>query len=412
MKVKEFISKNRILIIIGIALFAVILGSALFIKSGTEDHGAYPLDGVNDKRSYIALTGEKYNLTEEQEQQYLLEEKKREERIEEKKRDEKPVKEEYKPDDKDKPDDIIEDGDNTSDEPGGEPTDDPAEEPEDPGENSGGDDPGEEEPETPADDPGVSDEEESKRPTIICSLRDGETIDGAFLSFTVKGISYKNMVLGSGDIAVKLNGSKIYSSGQNNGIISYRTSENLNDGENEVVITAVDKDGNQATARYNVIINKEGPREEAGTMRVTLSADVLSLGTFFDVEVLFYEGENLPYVVDRAFQQAGMRYSHAGRFDYGFYLDRVYMTGITEGYRIPDAIQEKLDQEGITSMGFDNDSLGEKDFYEHSGWMYMLDGVFTDGFSTKPAEDGSEINLIFTLNYGYEFDGTWFNGSW
>ncbi|MDD6043239.1 MAG: hypothetical protein PUB87_05750, partial [Eubacteriaceae bacterium] len=143
MKAKEFISKNRILIIIGIALFAVILGSALFIKSGTEDHGAYPLDGVNDKRSYIALTGEKYNLTEEQEQQYLLEEKKREEKIEEKKRDEKPVKEEYKPDDKDKPDDIIEDGDNTSDEPVGEPADDPAEEPEDPGENSVGDDPGE-----------------------------------------------------------------------------------------------------------------------------------------------------------------------------------------------------------------------------------------------------------------------------
>lgn len=237
-------------------------------------------------------------------------------------------------------------------------------------------------------------------------------MEGNFLSFTVRATSYKNVQLGAFDITVTVNGSKIYSSGNQNGTISYRTSQSLRDGQNEVTIQATDDEGYTATKTYTVIVNSDQQQKEGGTMRVTLRADVLSLGVIFDETVVFYEGENLPYVVDRAFKQAGIVYSYSGTFDYGFYLQRIYKTGVTDGYVIPGPILDKLEEENASWVGYEKDSLGEKDFYYWSGWVYRLDGYFPDGFSAIPAEDGSEIEILFTLNNGNEYDGTWFNGDW
>ena len=220
------------------------------------------------------------------------------------------------------------------------------------------------------------------------------------------------MQLGAFDISVTVNGSKIYSSGNQDGTVSYRTSQSLRDGQNEVTIQATDDEGYTATKTYTVVVNSEQQQKEGGTMRVTLRADVLSLGVIFDETVVFYEGENLPYVVDRAFKQAGIVYSYSGTFDYGFYLQRIYKTGVTDGYVIPGPILDKLEEENASWVGYEKDSLGEKDFYYWSGWVYRLDGYFPDGFSAIPAEDGSEIEILFTLNNGNEYDGTWFNGDW
>ncbi len=179
-----------------------------------------------------------------------------------------------------------------------------------------------------------------------------------------------------------------------------------------MVIQATDDEGNTATKRYTVVVNSDQQQKEGGIIRVTLRADVLGLGVIFDEKVVFYEGENLPYVVDRAFKQAGITYSYTGSFDYGFYLQRIYKTSITDGYVIPGPILDKLEDENASWVGYEKDSLGEKDFYYWSGWIYRLDGYFPDGFSAMPAEDGSEIEILFTLNNGNEYDGTWFNGDW
>ena len=62
------------------------------------------------------------------------------------------------------------------------------------------------------------------------------------------------MPLSAFDITVTVNGSKIYSSGNQNGTVSYRTSQSLRDGQNEVIIQATDDEGYTATKIYTVLV--------------------------------------------------------------------------------------------------------------------------------------------------------------
>lgn len=403
MNFRDIIHKYRVPAILA-AVVLIFAAAACYLIAQEEDHGRNPIDGINENRSYIPVTGQGYSLNYEQENAYLKEEQQRAEAIEEKTQQQ--ADREALQENGNGPDEAGSSEDqngNADDSQGGGPADESggngagggtgAGEGED-GENTGGD------------------QDISRLPVVICSLTDGQTIDGAFLSFTVRATSYKNVQLGAFDIAVTVNGSKIYSSGNQNGTISYRTSQSLRDGQNEVTIQATDDEGYTATKTYTVFVNSDQQQKEGGTMRVTLRADVLSLGVIFDETVVFYEGENLPYVVDRAFKQAGITYSYSGTFDYGFYLQRIYKTGVTDGYVIPGPILDKLEDENASWVGYEKDSLGEKDFYYWSGWVYRLDGYFPDGFSVIPAEDGSEIEILFTLNNGNEYDGTWFEGDW
>lgn len=403
MNFRAFIHKYRVPAILA-AVVLIFAAAACYLIAQEEDHGRDPIDGINGNRSYIPVTGQGYSLNYEQENAYLEEEQQRAEAIEEKMQqqaDRTDSQDNSEPQDENN---LSEDqggnhsggqGSGSADEGGGNGTGggSGAGEGED-GENTGGD------------------QDISKLPVIVCSLTEGQIVEGNFLSFTVRATSYKNVQLGAFDITVTVNGSKIYSSGNQNGTISYRTSQSLRDGQNEVTIQATDDEGYTATKTYTVIVNSDQQQKEGGTMRVTLRADVLSLGVIFDETVVFYEGENLPYVVDRAFKQAGIVYSYSGTFDYGFYLQRIYKTGVTDGYVIPGPILDKLEEENASWVGYEKDSLGEKDFYYWSGWVYRLDGYFPDGFSAIPAEDGSEIEILFTLSNGNEYDGTWFNRDW
>lgn len=394
MNFRDIIHKYRVPVILA-AVVLIFTAVACYLTAQEEDHGRNPIDGINENRSYIPVTGQDYSLNYEQENAYLEEEQQRAEAIEEKIQQQTDR-------------ETAQESSDAHDETG--PGDEGGESPDEDGGNNTGGSTGAGEGENGENTGG--DQDISRLPVIICSLTDGQTIDGAFLSFTVRATSYKNVQLGAFDITVTVNGSKIYSSGNQNGTVSYRTSQSLRDGQNEVTIQATDDEGYTATKTYTVIVNSDQQQKEGGTMRVTLRADVLSLGVIFDETVVFYEGENLPYVVDRAFKQAGIVYSYSGTFDYGFYLQRIYKTGVTDGYVIPGPILDKLEEENASWVGYEKDSLGEKDFYYWSGWVYRLDGYFPDGFSAIPAEDGSEIEILFTLNNGNEYDGTWFNGDW
>lgn len=394
MNFRDIIHKYRVPVILA-AVVLIFTAVACYLTAQEEDHGRNPIDGINENRSYIPVTGQDYSLNYEQENAYLEEEQRRAEAIEEKIQQQTDR-------------ETAQESSDAHDETG--PGDEGGESPDEDGGNNTGGSTGAGEGENGENTGG--DQDISRLPVIICSLTDGQTIDGAFLSFTVRATSYKNVQLGAFDISVTVNGSKIYSSGNQDGTVSYRTSQSLRDGQNEVTIQATDDEGYTATKTYTVVVNSDQQQKEGGTMRVTLRADVLSLGVIFDETVVFYEGENLPYVVDRAFKQAGIVYSYSGTFDYGFYLQRIYKTGVTDGYVIPGPILDKLEEENASWVGYEKDSLGEKDFYYWSGWVYRLDGYFPDGFSAIPAEDGSEIEILFTLNNGNEYDGTWFNGDW
>ncbi len=421
----DFIKKNYVYLIIIFVLLISFAAIATYIHSLEIDRGTDPICALNEKRSYVAVTGEGYILGDNQEKEYKQEENKREEQnkiqslskplndnsnIQETgnkdtdinsddgdsiEADEDPKEDENLAESGDAGDDEASQGDKDSDEDGGN--------------TSGG---GQGEGSGEEGDNTGGDQENSKLPAITCSLTDGEKIDGNLLSFTVKAVSYKKEILDSFDVKVTVNGSKIYSSGSQNGKISYRTTQNLRNGNNEVIITAEDSEGNSATKIFTIVIDTSGEMKKGGTMRVSLCADVIGIGNLFDVNVDFYEGENLPYVIDRAFKKAGISYTYGGTFDYGFYLNRIFSAGITDGYVIPESIMKKLKDENCSWVGYETDSLGEKDFYYYSGWMYKMDGVFRDGFSTIPAEDGSEIIILFTLNLGKEYNGEWFSGDW
>lgn len=403
--------KKRIWLIIVILLAATFFSMAAFLHSKEYLTGENPISGMNKERSHIPVTGKNYAFNYKQEEEYQQEKKEKKEQIRKEQKQAEPM-EEVKETESETASPLQESQKNeeesenlygngtggttpgTGTEGGTSSGGGSGNGEENGGENTGGED------------------EESKLPRITCSLTEGQQVSGMFLGFTVKAVSYKNIQLDAFYLTVTVNGNKLYSSGNQNGEISYRTSQELQDGTNEVVITAVDKEGYTAVKMYHVVVNAEEAKKEGGTMVVRLGADVLGLGSIFSENVTFYEGENLPYVIDRAFKQAGVTYRHTGTFDYGFYLQRVERPGVTNGYQIPNAILQKLEEENCSWVGYETDSIGEKDFYYWSGWVYRMDGYFPGGLSTVPAEDGSVIELLFTLNNGAEYNGTWFSGNW
>ena len=214
MNFRDIIHKYRVPVILA-AVVLIFTAAACYLIAQEEDHGRNPIDGINENRSYIPVTGQDYSLNYEQENAYLEEEQRRAEAIEEKiqqQTDRTDSQDNSEPQDENN---LSEDqggnhsggqGSGSADEGGGNGTGggSGAGEGED-GENIGGD------------------QDISRLPVIICSLTDGQTIDGAFLSFTVRATSYKNVQLGAFDISVTVNGSKIYSSGNQDGTVSYRT---------------------------------------------------------------------------------------------------------------------------------------------------------------------------------------------
>lgn len=315
--------RGRTEIVIGILLIVTAFSVSAFLHSKGAWKGDNPIAGVNQERSHIPVTGENYTLNYEQEEAYQKEKTQQEERI--KQLQQEPVPEEISEESEPVKSPVLESG-NDADVSESNPGDSMG------GTAGGG---GEGEGEGTGGGQAGGEDEKSKLPTITCSLTEGQQVSGMFLGFTVEAVSYKNVQLDAFYLTVMVNGNKLYSSGNQNGVISYHTSQELQDGTNEVTVTAVDKEGYTAVKTYHVIVNAEEAKKEGGTMVVSLRADVLGLGTVFRESVTFYEGENLPYVIDRAFSQAGVTYRHTGTFDYGFYLQRVYKPGITNGYQIP-----------------------------------------------------------------------------
>lgn len=415
---RQFFKKNHMWLLAVVLFLSVTAATFGFLYSRGQFSGENPINGLNEARSHLPVVGRNYTLNYEQEEQYLREEENRKVRTPPSAQDIAPEAEQKKTQPIVAADAAVESKSSELDsqsehsvidqEP---PSDDHTEHETGSGaegEGNGG---------NHVDNNGGNVSEDggdgtSKLPVITCSLTEGQVVSGAFLSFTVEAVSYQKEHLDAFDVKVTVNGNKLYSSGNQNGVISYRTSQELQNGSNEVAITATDTEGNTATKVYHIIVNPDGERPKGGTMRVTLRADSLGLGVVFDQQVTFYEGENLPYVIDRAFQQAGTTYSYTGSFDYGFYLQRVSQIGITDGFQIPDVIQKKLDEENCSWVGYEEDSIGEKDFYYWSGWIYRMDGYMPGGLSSVPAEDGSEVEILFTVHNGAEYDGTWFYGDW
>lgn len=399
---KEKLRKHKfsliVILIIAVA-FAAVYGT---ISGRAEAVSSNPIKQVNENRSQVLVFGEKYALNHKQEKDHKEEQKRKAKQIKEQEKQDNNVerrmneKKQESDDGKSTESDKGETatpgdgtGDSSNEEENPKPDEDESEEPPESGDN----------------------EEISKIPRIITNLKDGQEVNGLRVKFTVEGRTYLGYKIESFNFDVKVNGVKIYSAGKDTYKRTYTA--NLNDGANEVEITIKDDDGNTVTNYYKVYANKDGPVKVGGTVTVTLDTRTIGLGYKFVDTSEFNKDDNIADVIIRALEKNGYGYVADQNTSYGWYLPKITKPGITNGAKIPDPIKEKLDDMGATEGIYKNDSLAAGDFYKDAGWVYLLNNEYAGtGMANISVDDGDEIVVAFTLCMGFEYDGTWFNGSW
>ena len=388
--------KNRIWTVTAIAfafLLAICIGVA--INGRKEQIGENPITGMNENRSHRLLAGETYDLPKEGQQKERTEEQKTKTAENQNGRTFLPRGTSQETGSGQSMSQKTGSGQSLSQGTGtgqSEPTQTEPVNPESPGET------------------GDVEDDRDKTPTIITSLSDGQRIDGLRATFTVEGRDYKGYSIESFYFTVYTNDIRTYSSGENTYKRTYKPQ--LSEGENRIVIVMKDKEGNEARREFTVYADARSEPKVGGTVHIVLDARTIGLGYLLDVQQEFYEGDAISHVALEALSRNGFTCTHTGNSSYGWYLSRIGKPGITNGFAIPAALLEKLSEDGDSMMGHDADSLGEKDFYEYSGWIFMQNGESPSvGMASREAVDGDEIVIAFTLDMGKEYDGTWFDGT-
>ena len=230
-------------------------------------------------------------------------------------------------------------------------------------------------------------------------LYDGMQVTGAIKNFTVKAVDYEGNRLNASHLTLKLNG---YSSGislvwDDSVKTSYRLK--LKTGENILTIKVVDDEGHKKTFLIHIISKAVDPGASIGTARFSIDGEVLGLSYLVaptDVEI--YDGENAAYLLDRFLKNNGFTYNYTGSLQSGFYLARINKRGLLKN--LSDEMRTKY------AGKFDENSLGEFDFNNRSGWMYSVNGDFPNyGFADAYLQDGDEVRIKFTLDYGDDIGG-------
>lgn len=403
---KEKIIKNHIGAFVIAAVILFIAALAVVIYMWDEDIGTDPINSINDSRSQIIMTGSGYSLNDRQREEYKKEQEKHIEKIKEKMEDPESIQSRIKA-----AFTHAEKSDST--ESGGNKSEDNRKEENSQSEINNSDTDTTEDPDMYPETPETSDPGgetgSTVLPVITTDLQEGQKVSGNALTFTVKAVSYKNEILDSFDVKVYLNGERLYSSGTNgNGIISYHADGLLVNGANEIVITATDSSGNSSKIKRQIDVNINGSRPVEGKVTFRVEAPSIGLGTLYSATEEIYKGESTASFVDRVLKDAGFGIDNGGSIAYGYYLRRLYKPGITDGWRVDPAVERHLEEiNAALSQRPQADSLGEHDIYDASGWMYCWNGEWPDGMSAITLSDGDELRIVFTLYYGYEYDGTW-----
>lgn len=243
------------------------------------------------------------------------------------------------------------------------------------------------------------------KPVITTDLTNGETRNGDQLNFYVKAKNYKGKAISQGNFTVTVNDTEIYGSGDTYKAlysckITGDSSSPLKNGKNVIKISVKDTDGNKTTATLRVTMDAEEEAEPEGMATLTISAEKVGLGTIYssgDVEI--YKDEKIAHFFKRVMEEAGISYTSTGTESNNFYLARINKEGILEGWTITD---EQIDAVGKTMSEPESlDSLGEKDFFPQSGWMFSVNGTTPDsGMASGTIQDGDEIVVWFTLDGG------------
>lgn len=240
------------------------------------------------------------------------------------------------------------------------------------------------------------------------NVTDGmETVGDKFV-LDIQAKDYLGNRIYADGIEVKLNGIK-YRYKWANDYISYDLK--LQNGENILQVRITDKDGRFTDYQYSIKCTAVADGEPIGTAIISLDADVLGLGTLLEpAEVTIYQGEQLPYMICRVLEEYGFECTYTGSLDGSdgsFYLVRVSMEGMAVAVQIPSELEDAINDEGLEwkEQRFD-DSLGQFDYCQGSGWLYSVNGHFPNYSASECfLKDGDHVRIRFTLAYGKDIGG-------
>lgn len=257
---------------------------------------------------------------------------------------------------------------------------------------------------------GGGEEENKNAPTIeVFDIADGQTLKGATYTFHVRGLTYsgESLTKGNGKISATNNGNPIGVKWLDGAKVSFNL--DVVEGENNIVITAVDNEGNTATEELTVTgaLAEEGA--VIGTTTISVEATTIGLGHLVSPQQIdIIQGENAANVLDRLFKEHGFTYEHTGEPNNSFYLSAIYKPGLVTNPVIPDDLAELVERD-LSRFEPDDylpDSLGEFDFSNGSGWMYSVNGNYPNvGFSDMIFKDGDVVRIRFTLALGSDIGG-------
>ena len=252
-------------------------------------------------------------------------------------------------------------------------------------------------------------EEREKDPKINTNLIQGERVRGDIKTFWIRVTDYKNRNVPvfsneEGEYTVTCNGEMLNSSGSSGDKTTFRAF--LAEGSNEVTIRAWDREGRSATK--TIRFTAQGNREPVGTAKVTIAAPILHLGNIDSAEVQLYEGDSAKDSIEAALEACGITPSFKDS-----YLAGIRRSGIARGAWISEKAKDELESLGQTEKNPDKqdpDSITEKNFYEASGWIYVVNGEVPEvGLNSWPMEDEDNLVLVFILYNGMtgieELDG-------
>lgn len=244
-------------------------------------------------------------------------------------------------------------------------------------------------------------EENQKKAPVIRANITNETVHAALFIVPVKVFDYNgNELKANQNFQLYLNGEYLdYHSREQDGTYEYNLY--LTEGENTVVIRAVDNEGYTAEKTYTVTLN---PVKEEARVRVIVSAEVIGLGTMIDETVTTTADQTVAQIVEDRLAAYGYTTIHDGVADSdSYFLRHIQKPGINNGWNIADDERSLLDMLGydLAEGPKSNDSLGEKDFTAGSGWMVTLNHYYiAQTMGTRAIRDGDEIHLIYTLSVG------------
>ena len=245
-----------------------------------------------------------------------------------------------------------------------------------------------------------------KGPTLTTNLTNVTNVTSSNFLLTVLAKDYEKNRIYNNNITVTLNGATVLYSYENGTATTYLL--NLAVGQNYVTIVPMDNDQNSIFRDFTFTYTPTNG--VVGHVTISLEASTVGLGTLIEpVSVPFYNNECGSYILARFLEEYGYTYKNGSEsMEDSFYLARIYKEGMAANYKIPQDLQDAIaavNDDSPTGV-YDPNSLGEHDFYQQSGWMYMVNGNYVGySFSGYYPADGDVLRIRYTLALGRDIRG-------